>query len=65
MPYPYRLSALELLAISRRTGSPVSGQHPLIVSPLARPRDVDTLAIPDEIRPVVERAVRDFGIEWS
>jgi hypothetical protein len=45
---PHRLAALELLAIARRTRVPVSGQHPLITSPLARARDVETLAVPDE-----------------
>jgi hypothetical protein len=58
---PYRLAALELLAIARRTGVPVSGQHPLITSPLARARDVETIAVPDELQPVLAVA-RDLGL---
>jgi hypothetical protein len=58
---PYRLAPLELLAIARRTRVPVSGQHPLITSPLARARDVETLAVPDELQPVLAVA-RDLGL---
>lgn len=60
--YPYRLAALELLAIARRTGVPVAGRNPLITSPLARARDAAQLAVPDELAPIVARAARDFGI---
>lgn len=60
---PYRLAALELLAIARRTHIPVSGHHPLISSPLVHPRDVGTLAVPNELRPVLELADREFGLQ--
>jgi hypothetical protein len=61
--YPYRLAAFELLAISRRAGTRVSGNHPLIRSPLIQAREVGEIAVPDELRPLIERATREWGFE--
>jgi hypothetical protein len=61
--YPYRVAAFEILAIARRTGGAVSGQHPLITSPLIRARDVGRLAVPDELAPLISRAAREWQLE--
>jgi hypothetical protein len=61
--YPYRIAPFELLAIARRTKVPIDGQHPLLATPLAHAREVPELAVPNELRGVIARAVAELSIE--
>jgi hypothetical protein len=61
--YPYRVVPVELLAIARRTGIPIEGRHPLLKTTLARQRTVPDIAIPDELRPVIERATQELSLD--
>jgi hypothetical protein len=51
--YPYRLVPFELQAIAKRTGVALEGKHPLLGSPLAKPRHVPEIPVPDELRAVL------------
>ena len=61
--YPYRVIPFELLAISRRTGIPIEGEHPLLTTSLMRLRDVAEIPMSDELRGVVDRASKDLSFD--
>ncbi len=58
---PYRLIPFELMAISRRTGIPISGTNPLLHTPLAVMREVPEIAMTDELQAVIDCARRVYG----
>jgi len=51
--YPYRLVPFELQVIAKRTGVALEGKHPLLTSPLAKPRLVQEIPVTDELRAVL------------
>jgi hypothetical protein len=61
--YPYRLIPYELLAIERLTGVEiVDPRHPLLTSPLARRREVPSLAMVEELEAVIVRARSELSV---
>lgn len=58
---PIRVIPFELMAISRRTGIPISGSNPLLHTPLAVMREVPEIPVPEELQAVIDCAHRVYG----
>lgn len=59
--FPYSLIPFELMAISRRTGIPISGDSPLFHTVLAARREVPEIPVTEELQAILDCARKVYG----
>lgn len=59
--FPYSLIPFELMAISRRTGIPLSGDSPLFHTVLAARREVPEIPVTEELQAILDCARKVYG----